>query len=52
MDRHEEKEVRGKKERLVAHFSEETPQLCIHTARKLQCCTNVQLPVYANSLMS
>lgn len=36
MDRHEDKEERGKKERPVAHFSNETPKLCIHTASS--CC--------------
>lgn len=34
MDRHEEKEAKGEKERLVAHFS---PELCIHTASS--CCS-------------
>lgn len=36
MDRHEEKEARGEKERSVAHFSDETIKPCVHTASS--CC--------------
>lgn len=32
MDRHKEKEAEGEKETMMAHFSEETLKLCVHTA--------------------